>query len=277
MPRSASPENAILLGLDQKGGQLPAGKLPKPKGSDREKLLELLSSKALVLVDDGLVVLTATGKERVRAIQKEAEAVVQAKALKKRQAEEAKQRKAEAARQKKLEAAKKKREKAEAAAAKKALAAAEKKRIAAAKSAVAALTALLKDAKRITAKGVSQAERARRARALQASLDSEIGPTVADLVSALSVDESVVRPQPDDLRSRIQSTLRDLKKQVPLPELRILLGVTREQLHPVVLSMARDEEPSIDLEVAYNPAAIADRSEGIPSEGGLLYFISARR
>lgn len=266
MARSALPENAILLGLEKKGGQLPAAKLPKPKGTDREKLLELLSSKALVRVNDGVVVLTATGIERVREIHEEAQAVVDAKVARKKAADEAKLAKKEVA-------AAKKRAKADGAAAKKALAAAEKRRLTAVKASISALTALLMDSKKIGAKGLAPAERAKRARAVQAAITSDLLPQLAELVSLL---EPASQLSPRDLRSEVETTLRHFNKQVSLPDLRAKLGVSRDKLHPLLRAMARENPPVIDLEVAYDRAAV-DQAEGIATEGGLLYFISLRR
>lgn len=284
MARSALPENAILLGLEKEGGQLPAAKLPKSIAktpSDREKLLELLSSKALVRVDDGLVMLTASGLERVREIHEEAQAAVDAKAAKKKAADDAKFRKADAAKQKKEAAAAKKRAKAEAAAAKKALAVAEKRRVAAAKASISALAALAKDSKRIAAKGLAPAERARRAQAVHAALTSDLLPQLAELVALLGGSEPAAAPSPTpssrQLRAEIENTLRSLNRQVSLPDLRARLGVSREQLHPTLLAMLREDRPVIDLEIAYDRAAVPDQSEGILTESGLLYFISLRR
>lgn len=283
MAGSALPENAILLGLEKKGGKLPAAKVPKPKGSDREELLELLSSKSLVRVDDGVVVLTATGIERVRQIHEEAQKEGDAKARKKEAAAEAKRRKAEVAKQKKEATAARKKAKAEAAAAKKALAAVEKRRMAAAKAGISALTALLKDAKKIAAKTLTAAERAKRARAVHTTLASEILPQLAHLVTLLAGEEPAaapavaVAPTSRDLRTEIESLLRTLNRQVRLPDLRAKLGVSREELHPLLLAMADEERPLIDMEIAYDPAAVSDRSEGIPTESGLLYYVSLRR
>ena len=256
MARSVLPENAILLGLEKKGGQLPLTKLPKPKGSDREKLLETLSTKSLVRLDGKVVVLTESGAARVREIQEGEQREVDEKA-------EARRKKKEAA-----DAAKKAR--ADAAAKKKAVAAAEKRRKAAIKTALGSLASLLQNAKKMSARGVKPAERLRRAREARDGLSSEILPRLGELIVLLD-------DQARDLRGDVERTLRELGRQIRIPDLRMRLGASREELHPLLRSMARAEVPLIDLEIAADPSSVPDPAEGIRTEDGLLYFVSIRR
>lgn len=263
MARSALPENAILLGLEKKGGQLPLTKVPKPKGSDRETLLDALSTKSLVRVDGKVVVLTESGAARVREIQADERRAVDEKARKKAEKTEALRKRKEAA-----DAAK--RARAASAAAKKALAAVEKQRKAALESTLGSLASLLKDAKKMTAKSVKPADRLRRARETRDALSSEILPQLARLISLLD-DES------RDLRADVEKTLRELGRQIRIPDLRARLGASREELHPLLRSMAREEAPVIDLEIAADPSSVTDPAEGIRTQDGLLYFVSIRR